>query len=210
MPQIKMLVAGGVSGLTYDKVNVILLPVALPQTQAQPMEMQEVYGIWVYRGSAEAVRLLLAASAGMLALLLGLAGQIIWISRHRLTRRPSAEGKTGATVTDAGQGGSIETFVSGPGRMGRPGTGRSAIFARPACRDDTPLAGLAAPGRAGFALSRRSSRVPEYRTSLHQSISALAGAVRRRNKTSRDGPARYGTPGGFARWCWVLTLLRCQ
>lgn len=93
MPQIKMLVAGGVSGLTYDKVNVILLPVALPQAQAQPMEMQEVYGIWVYRGSAEAVRLLLAASAGMLALLLGVAGQIIWISRHRLTRRPSAEGK---------------------------------------------------------------------------------------------------------------------
>jgi type III secretion protein J len=47
MPQIKMLVAGGVSGLSYDKVDVVLLPAAVPQPETQPMQMEEVYGIWV-------------------------------------------------------------------------------------------------------------------------------------------------------------------
>lgn len=86
-PQIKMLVAGGVSGLSYDKVEVLLDPVALPQTEAQPVAMEEVYGLWVYRGSAEVVRLLLATVAGMVAALLGLGGWLAWIWRHRLVRR---------------------------------------------------------------------------------------------------------------------------
>ena len=89
VPQIKMLVAGGVSGLPYDKVSVVLVPATLPQAQAQPMEMEEVFGIWVYGGSAQSVRLLLAAAAGMLAVLLGLAGRLAWVSRHKLVRRPA-------------------------------------------------------------------------------------------------------------------------
>jgi type III secretion protein J len=88
VPQIKMLVAGGVSGLPYDKVSVVLVPAELPPAQTQPLEMEEVFGIWVYRDSAQVVRLLLAAAAGMLAMLLGLAGRLAWISRHRLVRRP--------------------------------------------------------------------------------------------------------------------------
>ncbi len=93
VPQIKMLVAGGVSGLSYDKVDVVLLPAALPQTAAPPMEMEEVSGIWVYRGSAEAVRILLAATAGMLAVLLGLAGRVVWVFRHRVMRQPLSGNK---------------------------------------------------------------------------------------------------------------------
>ena len=89
VPQIKMLVAGGVSGLPYDKVSVVLVPAELPPAQSQPMEMEDVFGIWVYRDSAQMVRLLFAAAAGMLAILLGLAGRLAWISRHRLVRRPS-------------------------------------------------------------------------------------------------------------------------
>jgi type III secretion protein J len=89
VPQIKMLVAGGVSGLPYDKVSVVLVPAELPPAQSQPMEMEDVFGIWVYRDSAQMVRLLFAAAAGMLAILLGLAGRLAWISRHRLARRPS-------------------------------------------------------------------------------------------------------------------------
>jgi type III secretion protein J len=88
VPQMKMLVAGGVSGLSYDKVSVILIPAVLPRTQSQPMEMEEILGIWVYRGSVGEVRLLFAAVAGMLAVLLGLAGRLAWVSRHRLVRRP--------------------------------------------------------------------------------------------------------------------------
>jgi type III secretion protein J len=90
VPQIKMLVAGGVSDLAYDKVSVVLVPAVLPRTEAQPMEMEEVYGIWVYRGSAQAVRLLLAGASGMFVILLGIAGRLAWVSRHRLMRRPIA------------------------------------------------------------------------------------------------------------------------
>jgi len=89
VPQIKMLVAGGVSGLSYDKVDVVLVPAMLPAPPAPPIEMQEVYGIWVYPGSAQELRLLLAGAAGIVVLLLGLGGRLVWLSRHRLLRRAS-------------------------------------------------------------------------------------------------------------------------
>jgi type III secretion protein J len=90
VPQIKMLVAGGVSGLAYDKVSVVLVPAVLVQTEAQPVEMEEVYGIWAYRGSAEAIRLVLAGAAGMFMILLCLASRLAWRSRHRLVSRSIA------------------------------------------------------------------------------------------------------------------------
>ena len=91
MPQIKMLVAGGVAGLSYDKVDVVLLPAAMQQPETQPMQMEEVYGIWVYRGSAQAVRLLLAAAAGMLALLVGIGGRLAWGARRRFGAWPGGK-----------------------------------------------------------------------------------------------------------------------
>jgi type III secretion protein J len=90
VPQIKMLVAGGAAGLTYDQVSVVLVPETLPQAETRPLQMQEVFGIWVYQGSAGTVRMLLAAVAGMLTILIGLAGWFAWLSRDRLLRRPVA------------------------------------------------------------------------------------------------------------------------
>ncbi len=87
VPQIKMLVSGGVSGLSYDKVDVVLVPAVLPPAPAAPIGMQEVYGIWVYSGSAEALRLVLAAAAGMVLVFFGLGGRLVWLSRHRLLHR---------------------------------------------------------------------------------------------------------------------------
>ncbi len=92
VPQIKMLVSGGVSGLSYDKVDVVLVPAVLPAPPTAPNDMQEVYGIWVYSGSAQELRLVLAAAAGMVALLLGLGGRLVWLSRHRLLRRATSGG----------------------------------------------------------------------------------------------------------------------
>jgi len=93
LPQIKMLVAGGVAGLSYDKVDVILLPAALPPTTTQPLDMEEVYGIWVYRGSARAVRLLLAATAFMVVALAGIGAHLAWHFRRRLLPWPSSGSK---------------------------------------------------------------------------------------------------------------------
>jgi type III secretion protein J len=92
VPQIKMLVSGGVSGLSYDKVDVVLVPAKLQPAPATPIGMQEVYGIWVYSGSAETLRLVLAAVAGLVVLLLGLGGRLAWLSRHRLLRRVPGRG----------------------------------------------------------------------------------------------------------------------
>jgi len=92
VPQIKMLVSGGVSGLSYDKVDVVLVPAELPPAPATPIGMQEVYGIWVYSGSAQTLRLVLAAVAGLALVLLGLGGRLAWLSRHRLLRRVPGRG----------------------------------------------------------------------------------------------------------------------
>ena len=85
VPQIKMLVADGISGLSYDKVSVIMVPAVLPADGAAPLpEMENVYGLWVYAGSAETVRGIAALLAGLLATALAAAGWMLWQARDRL------------------------------------------------------------------------------------------------------------------------------
>ncbi len=51
--QIKMLVANGIAGLSYDKVSVILVPVDTPHAQEnQPEEMVLFWGMWLKKDSA--------------------------------------------------------------------------------------------------------------------------------------------------------------
>ncbi len=91
VPQIKMLVADGVSGLAYDKVSVVLVPATLPADDAQqPPSMENVDGIWVYSGSARIVQILVAGAAGLLVALLGLLGWLGWRSRRQILSRTSA------------------------------------------------------------------------------------------------------------------------
>lgn len=89
-PQIKMLVANGIAGLSYDRVSVVLVPAQTgtnEANEAQAAPMQEVAGMWVYGGSAHILQVVLAAAAGMAAVLVGLLGWLGWRARHALPKR---------------------------------------------------------------------------------------------------------------------------
>lgn len=79
VPQIKMLVANAVSGLSYDKVSVVVVPAAVTASpvQAEAGAIVPVLGLWVHRDSAGALQLALACGG---ALLLGLAGATAWFA----------------------------------------------------------------------------------------------------------------------------------
>jgi type III secretion protein J len=74
VPQVKMLVANGVAGLSYDKVSVVLVPVdAQKAGQNQDMEMVSFFGIWMQRDNlAQAMWMFF----GLVALVLLLAGAL--------------------------------------------------------------------------------------------------------------------------------------
>lgn len=83
-PQIKMLVANGIAGLSYDKVSVVLVPAQVEPaaaSEASAAPMQEVAGIWVYGGSAQTLQAALAAAA-VLAAVLGWLGWRAWLGRR--------------------------------------------------------------------------------------------------------------------------------
>jgi type III secretion protein J len=90
VPQVKMLVANGVAGLSYDKVSVVLAPVETGDTTESPDPGYESFmGAWVHRDSVGEVA---TAFYGMLVLILGLAGALAaTILRQR--QRPYALGK---------------------------------------------------------------------------------------------------------------------
>lgn len=83
VPQVKMLVANGVAGLSYDKVSVVLVPAVLPaeETLNQSPEMENIFGVWVYAGSVRLLQEAAAAGALVIALLIGLAGWLAWRGR---------------------------------------------------------------------------------------------------------------------------------
>lgn len=75
VPQIKLMVASAVAGLSYDRVTVTLVPAAVAATPvAAPPPMEQVLGLWVSADSAGPLRMALAAGAALLVLLLGLLG----------------------------------------------------------------------------------------------------------------------------------------
>jgi type III secretion protein J len=85
MPQIKLLVADGVAGLSYDKVSVIMVPATLPGNGAAPAtDLQNVYGLWVVGGSAGTVRTIAAVMAGLLATAAAAGMWAIYQARARL------------------------------------------------------------------------------------------------------------------------------
>jgi type III secretion protein J len=87
MPQVKMLVANGVAGLSYDKVSVINVAVPTPEkdlaASTEP-EIQSFLGLWMHRDSiAQAERMLLVLLA-LVAALAGLAAYVFWSRRQQV------------------------------------------------------------------------------------------------------------------------------
>lgn len=72
VPQVKMLVANGVAGLSYDKVSVVLVPVETREAAANP-GLVSFYGLWLDRHSIARARWMLY---GLLVLVLLLAGAL--------------------------------------------------------------------------------------------------------------------------------------
>lgn len=90
VPQIKMLVANAVSGLTYDKVSVIVVPAAAiaGAAQTEAGAIVPVLGLWVHRDSAGALELALACGGALLLALTGFGAWFAW--GGRLSWRRSA------------------------------------------------------------------------------------------------------------------------
>lgn len=78
VPQIKMLVANAVAGLSYDKVSVVVVSAAATTAPAQTeaSAIVPVLGLWVHRDSAQALTVALLSGA---LLLLALAAAAGWL-----------------------------------------------------------------------------------------------------------------------------------
>ena len=89
VPQIKMLVANGVAGLSYDKVSVVVVPAAEVKAPAaiDSGAIVPVFGLWVHRDSARALELVLGGTAALVLALGGIGGWLAWRSRADLLGR---------------------------------------------------------------------------------------------------------------------------
>lgn len=83
IPQVKMLVANGVAGLSYDNVSVVLIPVAAPAEAASEIQGYAPFlGLWLHPGS---LGLAMWLVGGLAVAVLGLAGWVLVLIRRRST-----------------------------------------------------------------------------------------------------------------------------
>jgi len=89
LPQIKMLVANGVAGLSYDHVSVVMVPAAITAAAESPQSppLREVAGIWVQQDDALMLQAVLGGGAAVLALLAGGVVWLLWRLRTAAARR---------------------------------------------------------------------------------------------------------------------------
>ena len=86
VPQVKMLVANGVAGLSYDKVSVVLVPVDMTETPATARPDQELssfLGVWVHRDSVHRAAWIFFT---LLALVLALGGSLAYLLLNQRRR----------------------------------------------------------------------------------------------------------------------------
>ena len=81
VPQIKQLVSYSIPDIDYDRVGVVITPVAAPPETGQ--KMVNILGMIVHRDSATIVKVLIGAAVGGVVAALGLGGALL----HHLRRR---------------------------------------------------------------------------------------------------------------------------
>jgi type III secretion protein J len=85
VPQVKMLVANGVAGLSYDKVSVVLVPVdAQKASQGQDLEMVSFFGVWMQRDNLAQAMWMFFGLLALVVLLAGALGFVILRQRGRV------------------------------------------------------------------------------------------------------------------------------
>lgn len=87
IPQVKMLVANGVAGLSYDKVSVVLVPVDAPLKQAnlQPeQELSSILGVWIHRDSLSRATWIFSILLGAIVLAGGFLALTLMNQRKRV------------------------------------------------------------------------------------------------------------------------------
>ncbi|WP_281035131.1 type III secretion system inner membrane ring lipoprotein SctJ [Mesorhizobium tamadayense] len=82
IPQVKMLVAKGIAGLTYDNVSVTLIPVAAtaPELETSETGFTTFLGLWLHPDSVAAAMWLFY---GMAAAILALAARLAYLQWYR-------------------------------------------------------------------------------------------------------------------------------
>ncbi|EKF17692.1 type III secretion system inner membrane ring lipoprotein SctJ [Nitratireductor pacificus] len=82
IPQVKMLVANGISGLTYDNVSVVLVPVAATASEdaAAAPPFRRFLGLWLHPDSVTSAAWLVF---GLVGLVLALGGRLAYLRFRR-------------------------------------------------------------------------------------------------------------------------------
>jgi type III secretion protein J len=87
VPQVKMLVANGVAGLSYDKVSVVLVPVEARERPATADANDPAYtsfaGLWMHRESVARAAWIFYGLIGLVLILGAGLGIMLWNQRHR-------------------------------------------------------------------------------------------------------------------------------
>lgn len=111
VPQVKMLVANGVAGLSYDKVSVVLVPVeAQKPGQGQDVEMVSFFGLWMHRDNLAQAMWMFFGLVTLVVLLAGGLGVVLFRRGKRVyalgSPRPNSSSVVKAAPSNAANTGS--------------------------------------------------------------------------------------------------------
>jgi len=107
VPQVKMLVANGVAGLSYDKVSVVLVPVdSQKPSQGQDLEMVSFLGLWMHRDNVAQAMWMFFGLVALVVLLAGGLGVVLYRRGGRVyalgSSRAGSSSVSSPTVPKAG------------------------------------------------------------------------------------------------------------